>query len=366
MRLLVSTESWLLSRPPEGSTALDRRGTLVAVVSLAATAAATLWIIAQSGVDPGDALRHLPLKAHILGLTAYLVDLICRGARVSMVARGLRLPLTLGTSIRGQLAGEAAAAVTPARIGADPAKIAVLRRDGVPIGSCGALLVGEMCAEASVLVLSAIVVLVGPWDAWIAAGLVAYAAVVSAAGVAAFVASRASESDPPRVWRWLRLGPAQWEGLRRTSREFRADTARLRELSRPRILAILAVTCGHIVARVSVLALLVVPLASTGGLSLPPGGIEELVLRPFFVLYATALLPPPGGGGGVELVFATVLGGVLPEAALASTLVWWRFYTFYLGAALGALLLLRFRSSGRAPESARDTGASRETTGRTS
>jgi hypothetical protein len=64
------------------------------------------------------------------------------------------------------------------------------------------------------------------------------------------------------------------------------------------------------------------------------------VLRPFFVLYTTALLPPPGGGGGVEVVFATLLGGVLPDAMLASALVWWRVYTFYLGAALGALVLL--------------------------
>jgi hypothetical protein len=81
-------------------------------------------------------------------------------------------------------------------------------------------------------------------------------------------------------------------------------------------------------------------MLAAGTASLPPGGATELVLRPFFVLYTTALLPPPGGGGGVEVVFATLLGGVLPDAVLASALVWWRVYTFYLGAALGALVLL--------------------------
>lgn len=381
MRWWTSTRSWPLSGRPEASTRsdtpaegphrpdppgrdrrrLDPRGIAIAVLSFAAAAAATLWIIGRSGVDPAEALRYLPLQAHLLALAAYLVDLVARGVRVSLVARGLRLPLTLVTSIEAQLAGEAAAAVTPARIGADPAKIAVLRRDGSPIGSCGALLIAEMSAESAVLLLSALVILVGPWDAWIAVGLAGYAVVVSFAGIVAFFASRASESDPPRFWRWLRLGRARWEGLRHTSREFRADTTRLRRLSPSRTVAILAATCVHIGARVIVLALLVLPLASIGSVTLPPGGLEELVLRPFFVLYATALLPPPGGGGGVEIVFATVLGGVLPEAALASTLVWWRFYTFYLGAALGALLILRLRWYAPRRPTGDDTDSSRET-----
>ncbi len=333
----------------------------MAVLSFATALAATLWIIGQSGVDPAAALRYVPAHAHLFALAAYLLDLLARAARISLVARGLGLPLTLVTSIKAQLAGEAAAAVTPARIGADPAKIAVLRRDGATVGSCGALLLAEMGAESAVLLLSAVVVVLGPWDAWIAVGLAGYAVVVSSAGVAAFFGSRASESDPPRVWRWLRLGRARWEGLRRTTREFRSDTARLKGLSPARVGAVLAVSGVHIAARVLVLALLVLPLASAGSVVLPPGALEEVILRPFFVLYATALLPPPGGGGGVELVFASVLGGILPEQALAATLVWWRFYTFYLGAALGALLLLRRGSYGSKRPGDVDTKSSRET-----
>jgi uncharacterized membrane protein YbhN (UPF0104 family) len=39
----------------------------------------------------------------------------------------------------------------------------------------------------------------------------------------------------------------------------------------------------------------------------------------------------------VELTFASVLAVTLPPATLAATLVWWRWYTFYLGALLGWL-----------------------------
>jgi len=235
--------------------------------------------------------------------------------------------------------------VTPARVGADPAKIAVLRRDGATVGSCGALLIAEMGAESALLTLCAVAVLVGPWDAWVALGLAGYALVVSSAGIVAFFASRASEGEAPGWWRLLRLGPARWEGLRDTTRQFRADTARLRGLSAGRMVAVLATSGVHIAARVLVLALLVLPLAAGGGMSLPAGAVSELILRPFFVIYATALLPPPGGGGGVELVFASTLGGILPPEALGAVMVWWRFYTFYLGAALGALMLAGSRLS---------------------
>ena len=312
----------------------------MALLSLAAAAGATLWILQRSGADPAEALRYLPARAHLLAAGAFAVDLLARGTRVLLVARGLGLPLTLGTSVKAQLAGEGLGAVTPSRVGADPAKIWVLRRDGMGVGSCGALLVAEMGAESLVLLLSAAVILLGPWSPWLGAGLAAYALVVSSVGIAAFLVSRASDTDPPSLWLRLGLGAGRWAALRRATREFRADTTRLRNLRAPWVAGVLGATVVHMVARVSVLSLLVLPMLAAGAASLPPGGATELVLRPFFVLYTTALLPPPGGGGGVEVVFATLLGGVLPDAVLASALVWWRVYTFYLGAALGALVLL--------------------------
>ena len=90
--------------------------------------------------------------------------------------------------------------------------------------------------------------------------------------------------------------------------------------------------------RLAVLPLLVTPLLAD-----PPSAalLGDLILRPFFVLYATALLPLPGGGGGVELTVAAALAGVLAPATLGVTLLWWRVYTFYLSALAGGLMLLR-------------------------
>ena len=108
-------------------------------------------------------------------------------------------------------------------------------------------------------------------------------------------------------------------------------------------MAVLTATLAHIGARVAILPLLVLPVGGLASTPLPSEGLTPLVVRPFAVLYGSALLPPPGGGGGVEIAFATALGDLLQPQVLAAALLWWRVYTFYLGALLGGLLIVARR-----------------------
>ncbi|HKN64825.1 MAG TPA: hypothetical protein VJW73_01025, partial [Gemmatimonadaceae bacterium] len=48
--------------------------------------------------------------------------------------------------------------------------------------------------------------------------------------------------------------------------------------------------------------------------------------------------PAPGGGGAVELAFRAALGSVIPAHVFPAALLWWRFYTFYIYIALGAIV----------------------------
>jgi uncharacterized membrane protein YbhN (UPF0104 family) len=258
---------------------------------------------------------------------------------VYVVSRGLGLPLTLRTSVRAQLAGDALAAVTPSRMGSDPAKIATFRRDGVGVGQGGALLLAEMASEATLLLTAAaaILLLVPHVGWWIALGVGGYAVAVAAAGGVTLLASRWWGPRPPPLWGALRLGTARWLALTTTAEHFRTYAAQLTRLEPPCVLRALGAAALHMGARLAVLPLLVFSLG--GGSFAAAPSWTDLVLRPFFILYATALLPPPGGGGGVELTFASVLSATLPPAALAAALVWWRWYTFYVGALLGWLSL---------------------------
>jgi hypothetical protein len=84
--------------------------------------------------------------------------------------------------------------------------------------------------------------------------------------------------------------------------------------------------------RLCVLPALVLPAVSE---SVP---IAPLALWPLGFLYGAAVVPAPGGGGAVELAFRAALGGVIPPHAFPAALLWWRFYTFYIYIALGAII----------------------------
>lgn len=97
--------------------------------------------------------------------------------------------------------------------------------------------------------------------------------------------------------------------------------------------AVLLVSLVHIMARLSVLPILVAGLDGQAPLG-------PLVAWPLVLLYAGSLLPPPGGGGAVEVTFLAALTAVVGGVGLAGTLLWWRVYTFYLGALSGGLVLV--------------------------
>ena len=70
----------------------------------------------------------------------------------------------------------------------------------------------------------------------------------------------------------------------------------------------------------------------------PTVPLAPLVLWPLMLLYGAGVAPAPGGGGVIEVAYRATLGDVIPQALLGTTLVWWRFYTFYLPMLLGAIV----------------------------
>jgi uncharacterized membrane protein YbhN (UPF0104 family) len=291
----------------------------------------------------------VPAPAHVLALLALSLDVLARGARVTFLARGLGLDLPLRASVRAQLAADALAAATPFRVGSDPAKIAVMSFHGIGVGAAGALLLGEMAMEATALVACGLAIAAGLGGMrWVAIGLFGYAAIVLSVGLLALLLVRAPDGEPPGLWPRVGLGVARWRALGDAITQFRTQARALRSLPARWIAAAQGATAIHIAARLAVLPALVLP--SVGAAAATPDLVTELVLRPFFVLYATALLPPPGGGGAVEVAFAAVLSGTLGAAGLAAALIWWRVYTFYLSAAVGGVMLLLPSDTGRSTD----------------
>jgi hypothetical protein len=315
------------------------------VVSLAVGLGVIGVVAHRSGQSLEDLARALPVRAHLLALAIMAVDLAARVARWRTLAGGIGVPLRARTAAAAQLAGEAAGAVTPARLGADATKLMVATRDARSIGGAGALLVGEALAEATGLtVLVTALFFLAPQTRGLPLfGVLLYALFLIGAGSTVLIASRHRPGRSRPGWlKRLRLSRYRWRQFRVLVRHLRVRAGRLGHLPPARWLAVLAVTAVHITARLSVLPV----LALSAGVA---GPLLPLVLWPLFFFYVAILVPSPGGGGTVEVGFALALSGVVAGPAVAALLIWWRFYTFYLGALAGGAVLGGLAVSPRRP-----------------
>jgi uncharacterized membrane protein YbhN (UPF0104 family) len=275
----------------------------------------------------------VPLSHHLAAFALFAADVAIRAVRLRVLAPGTTL--TLGQAVAVNAYGEAAAAVTPARAGGDPARFVALRRDGVSAPRALAALATERLIDWVLLSLAAVVLLMA-WGETAATGarrLAALAATPHARVllVALLVLAAASVV----ALRWYR---------RRLARGLAASIAdawrAARDLGWRRVSGSAALTGLSMIARTAIL-----PVLAAGLPALDP---RAVVVGSFALLYGQLVLPTPAGAGGVELGFVGGFAGALAPAALAELLLTWRIYTLILGAGLGALLLARAAVSRRA------------------
>jgi glycosyltransferase 2 family protein len=69
-----------------------------------------------------------------------------------------------------------------------------------------------------------------------------------------------------------------------------------------------------------------------------------MLLRSAALTFASLILPTPGGAGGLEGMYVLLFGPMMPEAAVAPTLLAWRFLGFYIFIAIGVLMTTRHLS----------------------
>ena len=73
------------------------------------------------------------LEAHLICSLLVVIDLVTRALRFQWILAGLRTPVSFRDAFVMTTVGDAAAAVTPNRIGAEPARLAAAAFAGVPV-----------------------------------------------------------------------------------------------------------------------------------------------------------------------------------------------------------------------------------------
>jgi uncharacterized membrane protein YbhN (UPF0104 family) len=268
-----------------------------------------------------------PVAAHLLCLGLVGLDLLARAWRIQWIVQGLGHRMTLRDSFIVNAFGDAACALTPLRIGGEPARLAGMLRSRVPATAAFVAISLEVLAAWPVIIVAAgwLIWRYAPaW--WLVAGprLAAAATTawpwVLAVAVASVVAWRAARKVASPAAHQLR-------------RPVRRAMVYWRRMPRWPLVASIPMSFLNLATRVAILPVLALTLPS-------PPAMGPLALGSFALLYSQLVLPTPSGAGAVELGF---LGGAAGDLGTGEgwLLVAWRFYSNGIGVILGVALAAR-------------------------
>jgi uncharacterized membrane protein YbhN (UPF0104 family) len=263
------------------------------------------------------------LQAHLICSALVVIDLVARAWRFQWILRGMRFKVAFREVLALNTVGDAASAVTPLRLGGEPAPLPALTQAKVPHKA------GIVAAVVEVLVMWPLVIAVAGWVA------LAYAPSWWRA------ARPLLEDRLTGSWLWVAVALAVialiWWGAVRLSarsggavqRGTRRAWAYYRRLPAWPLIASVPLTLVSLAARVAILPVLALTLAN-------PPAMGPLIFASLILTYGQLALPTPSGAGLVEIGF---LGGAAGDmgARYGSILFVWRFYTTILLVALGIL-----------------------------
>lgn len=314
---------------------MSRRRWLIVALSFAVALGISAYIV-WSGWSQQGAPLGLPWWAHLATLAVVVVEILARGLKLRWGAAAIGVRLRTGLAVRVIMGGDFAAAITPGRSGAEPARFLVLAEAGLPAAAILLVLFVELFLELVSLVLivgllaivfrgegGVIGLMVGVIGAWTVL-------VGAAAGIGWYLSHRNAYGKPPQWARRLGFNAGAWRRIQRALRSLRASVGSLRTARLGPLVAATLASCVHVAARLSVLVVLVQSVA-------PETAIAPLVLWSLVLMYGSSIAPAPAGGGAVEFSFKLAFASLLAADVLAGSLIWWRVYTFYLPMLLGAL-----------------------------
>jgi uncharacterized membrane protein YbhN (UPF0104 family) len=261
------------------------------------------------------------VQAHLVCLALVAIDLLARAWRIQWIVRGLGHRITLRDSFVLNAFGDAACALTPLRIGGEPARLAGMLQSRVP-------------ATAAFVALS-LEVLVGWPVVIVAAGWLIWRYAPEWWLLAGPRLSAAAEHAWPWVVLVVVLSIVAWRTARRVAspaaRQLRRPVKRAlvywRRMPRWPLVASIPLSLINLVTRVALLPVLALTLPT-------PPELGPLMVGSFALLYSQLVLPTPSGAGAVELGFLGGAAGDLGEQE-GWLLLAWRFYTNGIGVLLG-------------------------------
>lgn len=308
---------------------------LLAIVSFAAAIGVSLYIVLTSWPTSQHTVS-VSVAAHGVLLAVALLELGARGAKVRLSAASLRIPMTFGVALRASAGGDFGAAITPARSGAEPARFLIMTEAGMRSAHIILVIYAELFLEMISLAVIAIAMFftfsgAGAMITGMISLVAMYAGFVLGTGALGFwLARRGVNSSPPAWLARLGLHGGRWEHIRNVLEQLRQGIEGMRDMRLGVAAVALLTSIIHILLRLAILPIIVYSF----GVRVPAA---PLILWPIALTYGSVVVAVPAGGGFIEVAFKETLGRAIPSSIFGASLIWWRFYTFYIYIILGAI-----------------------------
>ena len=261
-----------------------------------------------------------PFEAHLICIALVALDLMARSWRIQLIVQGLGHRLPFRDAFILNTFGDAACALTPLRIGGEPARLAGMLRSRVPAVAAFVAISLEVLAAWPVVIVAAgwLIWRYSP-EWWATAGPRLGRALVESWPLLVIVIAVSL-----LAWLWARrFAPA--------SHQFRRPIRRVRVYWRRIPVGVLIASVPmsflNLATRVAILPVLALTLPN-------PPAPGPLAVGSFALLYSQLVLPTPSGAGAVDLGFVSGAAGDLGSAE-GWILFLWRFYTNGIGVLLG-------------------------------
>jgi uncharacterized membrane protein YbhN (UPF0104 family) len=277
--------------------------------------------------------------SHIFALLLLTVDCVARAWRIQLATWAAGGRLSFRDALRLNLYGEAAATLTPNRLGGEPARFLGMTWSGIrPVTALVALGV-EVAAEWPIfgLVVAALAVHYIPdWgflaSRWLGRNLARDLLAIEVVVLAVLLLIYGLQ-------RFVRAGMIR----HRVRRQWRVAIAHVRRAPGWVLVVGAVLTVVSFAARAMILPALV-----WGHSGAPPLGV--MFFGALALLHAALVVPLPSGGGGIELAFLSGFAGWFGAGQQVIMLLMWRFYTAVLLTTLGVYLLVRTHGAEAAKE----------------
>jgi uncharacterized membrane protein YbhN (UPF0104 family) len=263
------------------------------------------------------------LQAHLVCVALIAVDLAARAWRIQWIIQGLGHRISFWDSFILNAFGDAACALTPLRIGGEPARLAGMLRSRVPATAAFVAISLEVLAAWPVIIVAAGWLiwqyapawwtLAGPRLGAAARTAWPWVVVVLVASVVAWRAAGRVASPARHLGRPIRRALVYW-----------------RRMPRWPLIASIPMSFLNLATRVAILPVLALTLPT-------PPELGPLLVGSLALLYSQLILPTPSGAGAVELGFLGGAAGDLGEGE-GRLLFAWRLYTNGIGVILGVAL----------------------------